>query len=65
MATLTGSVNKLIHQTSTQILDNGIPGKLADIVNTVVKSGFQVVEDLLKIAQELTNASDSNQEGGS
>lgn len=61
MTTLMESVNKLVNQTSTQILDNQIPQKLADMVNTVVNSGFQVVEDALKITQELTKASDSNQ----
>ena len=61
MTTLMESVTKLVNQTSTQILDNQIPQKLADMVNTVVNSGFQVVEDALKITQELTKASDSNQ----
>ena len=61
MTTLMESVNKLINQTSTQILDNQIPQKLADMVNTIVSSGFQVVEDALKITQDLTKASDSNQ----
>lgn len=61
MATFIGSVNKLINQTSTQILENHIPQKLADMINTVVNTGFQVVEDVLKITQDLTKASDSNQ----
>lgn len=61
MATVLGSVNKLINQTSTQILENHIPQKMADMVNTVVNTGFQIVEDVLKITQDLTKASDSNQ----
>lgn len=61
MATVIGSVNKLINQTSTQILENHIPQKLADMINTVVNTGFQVVEDVLKITQDLTKASDSNE----
>jgi len=61
MATFIGSVNKLINQTSTQILENHIPQKLADMITTVVNTGFQVVEDVLKITQDLTKASDSNQ----
>ena len=61
MTTLMESVNKLVNQTSTQILDNQIPQKLAEMVNTVVNSGFQVVEDALKITKELTKTSDSNQ----
>ena len=61
MATIIGSVNKLINQTSTQILDNQIPQKLADILNTVVNTGVQAIEDVLKITQELTKASDSNE----
>ena len=61
MATVIESVNKLINQTSTQILENHIPQKMADMVNTVVNTGFQIVEDVLKITQDLTKASDSNQ----
>jgi hypothetical protein len=64
MATVLESFNKIIYQTSTQILDNQIPQKLSDMVTTVVTTGFQVVEDVLKITQDLTKASDTN-EGGS
>ena len=64
MATLLDSVNKIVYQTSTQILENQIPQKLSDMVTTVVTTGFQVVEDVLKITQDLTKASDTN-EGGS
>lgn len=62
--TLLESVNKIVYQTSTQILDNHIPQKLSDMVTTVVTTGFQVVEDVLKITQDLTKAKDTN-EGGS
>jgi hypothetical protein len=63
MASLLAPVNKMIHDVSTQILDNQIPKQLSDLVTSFVSSGFHIVEDVIKIAKDLTKDDGANQGG--
>lgn len=54
MNSILAPFNKIVHDTSVALIDNQITGRLADMVTTSVSSGFEVVEDLLKIAKDLT-----------
>lgn len=51
--------NKIVHDTSAALIDNQIPKRLADMVSASVNSGFEVVEDLLKIAKDITQEEES------
>jgi hypothetical protein len=51
---LLGPLNKVINDTTTQIVDNEIPTKVSQVVTTLVSSSFGVVDDLLKQVQDLT-----------
>lgn len=64
MASVFAPVTKLIHDASAQLIANDIPKQVSDLVTSAVSSGFHIVEDVLKIAQELTKE-DSTNEGGS
>jgi hypothetical protein len=54
MMTILESINRVVHDLSTALIDNQITTKLSDAVTSSLKTGFEVVEDLLKIAQDLT-----------
>jgi hypothetical protein len=51
---LLGPLNKVINDTTTQIVDSEIPTKVSQVLTTLVTSSFSVVDDLLKQVQELT-----------
>lgn len=51
---LLGPLNKVINDTTTQIMDNEIPTKVSQVVTTLVTSSFGVVDDVLKQIQDLT-----------
>jgi hypothetical protein len=48
------SVNKLINATVTEIVDTDVTNKVASIINTVVTSSVEVVDDFLKKVKDLT-----------
>ena len=54
MASILDSVGKLVHGTVSSLIDNQVTDKLADTINTAVKSGFDVIKDSLKVVQDLT-----------
>ena len=60
MATIIGAFNQVVHEASTAFIDNQMTTKMSDAVTSVVKSSFEVVEDVLKIMKDLTEA----EEGG-
>jgi len=49
-----GPFNKIINQTTTQIVDGEIPKKVSDVVTTLVASSFDALDDTLKKVQDLT-----------
>lgn len=59
MNSILAPFNKIIHETSAALIDNQITKRLADMVATSVSSGFEVVEDLLKIAKDITQEEES------
>jgi len=68
MATILDAIGKLVHGTATSLIDNQVPDKLADAINTAIKSGFDAIRDSLKVVQDLTKPADEtppNQGGGS
>ena len=68
MATILDSIGKLVHGTATSLIDNQVPDKLADAINTAIKAGFDAIRDSLKVVQDLTKPADEtppNQGGGS
>ncbi len=54
MASILGSVGQVVHDASTALIDNQITKKVSDLVTSSVKSSFDIVEDILKIVQDLT-----------
>lgn len=48
------SINKIINQTTTEIIDSELPKKVATILNTLVNSSFDAMDDLLKKVQDIT-----------
>jgi hypothetical protein len=59
MANILDSVRRAVHDTSVALIDNEIPTKMSDLVTATVKSGFDIVDNLLSIVKDLTE--DSNQ----
>lgn len=51
---LLGPFNKIINDTTTQIVDSQLPGKISQVLTTLVNSSFGAVDDLLKKVQDLT-----------
>lgn len=64
MATIVGSVGRIIHDTSAALIDNQIPTKLSDLVTGFVKSGFDITEDVLKIVRDLSEPQETPDEPG-
>jgi hypothetical protein len=54
MATLFGSLKGLVHDVSAAMIDNQIAGKVSSTITGFVSSGFDVVDDVLKIIRDLT-----------
>jgi hypothetical protein len=51
---LFGPVNKIINQTVTQIVDDQLPKKTANAVNSFVSAIFDAVDAGLKKVQDIT-----------
>ncbi len=64
MASVLAPVTKLIHEASTQLIENNIPKQVSDLLTSAISSGFRIVEDVIKITGELTKE-DGTSEGGS
>lgn len=60
-ANILGSFNKIINETATTIIDSNIASKISDILNTLVNSTFEAVEDTLKKVQDLTKTEESSE----
>lgn len=54
MAKFMGSVGSLIYSTVSTLLDNQVALRLSTTVNDLVTTGFKVVEEVLKVARDLT-----------
>lgn len=54
MASFLGSIGQLIHGAATTLIDNQVTTRLATAATDLVTTGFKVVEDVLKVAQDLT-----------
>lgn len=54
MASLTGSVGKIIHGTATSLIENQVTSKVSAAITTAVESGFSVVDDMLKVVQDVS-----------
>ena len=51
---LLGSFTKIINKTTTEIVDSKLPGKVSGVLNTLVSSSFEAVEEVLKKVQDFT-----------
>ena len=54
-----GPLNKIINETTTELLNKQVNTALADVLTTFVKTTFGVADDLLKKVQALTQDSAS------
>ncbi len=54
MATIIGSIGRVVHELSAGLLDKQIPDKLSDAATSVVRAGFEVVGDVLRVVKEST-----------
>ena len=50
MATISGRLGQLVHDTADGLLKNNVPQKLAETTNTLVTSGFEIVADVVGLA---------------
>ncbi len=49
-----GPLNKIINETTTELLNKQVNTAIADVLTTFVKTTFGVADDVLKKVQELT-----------
>lgn len=54
-----GSVGRLIHDTSTALVDNQIPTKIGQVFTGFIASGVAVTEDVLKVVADVSNPDDA------
>jgi hypothetical protein len=54
MASFLGPIGQLIYSTASTLIDNQVTTRLSSTVNELVTTGFKVVEEVLKVAQDLT-----------
>lgn len=64
MASFLGPIGQLIHGTATTLIDSQITSRLATTVGELVTTGFKVVEEVLKVAQDLTAPDDQQSNEG-
>ncbi len=57
MAGILQGIKKVIHETTTEIIDGELSTKTANVLNTLVDSVFKLVDDVLLSIQDLTKAS--------
>lgn len=55
MATIFSSLRKLVHDTAAGLVEDQIPTKIADAVNSLVTSGSGIITDLLRIVRDLSS----------
>ncbi len=58
MSNIFVSVRRAVHDTSVALIDNEIPTKMSDLLTATVKSGFDIVGNLLTIVKDLTKDSE-------
>ncbi|MGF6970985.1 hypothetical protein OKW43_008080 [Paraburkholderia sp. WC7.3g] len=54
MSTALASVTKLVHDTSSALIDQQIASKVASMATGFLNSGFEIVDDALKIVRDLS-----------
>jgi hypothetical protein len=54
MATIFGSIETLIHDSTQAVIDSHITTKMSDMFTGFVTSGFGIVDDALKIVRDVT-----------
>ena len=61
MAKMFQSVNRVLHEASAVVIDNRLTAKMSDAFSTAVKSGFDIVEQVLKVVNEATRPTNGGQ----
>jgi hypothetical protein len=56
MATIFSSLRQLVHDTAAGLIEDQIPTKLANTVNSLVTSSFGIITDLLSIVRDLSKS---------
>jgi len=64
MASFLGPIGQLIHSTAKTLIDNQVTTRLSTTVGDLVTTGFKVVEEVLKVAQDLTAPDDPQSDQG-
>jgi hypothetical protein len=54
MATIFGSIEALIHDSTQAVIDSQITTKMAAMVSGFISSGFGIVDDALKIVRDVS-----------
>ncbi len=57
-----GPLNDIINKTTTEILNSQLTGKMAGVLNTLVTSSFEAVDDTLRAVQKLTKKETEEEE---
>lgn len=62
MSVIRGTIGRLVHETSSALIDRNIATKLSDAATGLIQSGFQVAEDMLRVAKDLSAPEDETSE---
>jgi hypothetical protein len=54
MTSFLRSIGQVVHSTASTLIDNHVSLRLSTTVNDLITTGFKVVDEVLKIAQDLT-----------
>ncbi len=61
MSAILGSVRQIVHDTANALIDNQIPKKMSDLVTGAVKSGFDIVQDVLTIVKDVSEQAEEEE----
>jgi hypothetical protein len=62
MSSILGSLRKIVNDTAVEILDSEVPQRVAGVLNTLVNSVFEVVDDVLVQVRDLTEEKPEEEE---
>ena len=54
MATIFGSIERVIHDTADALIQNQIATKISDMYTGFISAGFKIVDDTLKVVRDVT-----------
>jgi hypothetical protein len=62
MATIVESAKGLVHDTAGALVENQIPTKIGAVIAGMATSSFEIVTDVLKVVQKVTEPESAEEE---